>query len=944
MDLISLQNVWLKYVVEFKENKKVTREDFWALRGVSLNLEKGQTLGIIGENGSGKTTLLKIIAGMLSPDRGAVQVNGIVSTLMEIGAGFQKELTGRDNIYLISSFFGFTRDQIDSRYQDIVKFAAIGRFIDAPVKVYSQGMYMRLAFAIAIHVDPDILLIDDMFVVGDIYAQRKCVNKLFELRDLGKTIIFVMHDLEMAKRICSRGVFLRDGEVIKDGPIDKVCGYYNETVGDKKGIVILQKGALSLVFNNGMLIVRWKDKTITSGSSGHSYIWSLGKCYASNIASWQIKNFKPEKEFVAIGRWPDFFGLQYWRISILNEKEFSWEMGIHASEEISIERFQMATMFIDEYRSWFTVAGQKDFPEKFIHPKEWQGWAVSSSVDRAVGIRSNASAGESPPVVIFDRSSDNLAMECRVGNTGSAIGAREITYENHRGSQDADMIQGRKRYFLGKVRIFENEEKEALGKYLAYAKQVIRDSVVIRKGQLSLFCKDRTIEIYWRDMPLTCGVGFNTKFRRSDDEHIYGADAGRWHIHKKSDDEILITISWDDEPLFSQIWRLRLEDDNTIAWQVTLDTDHEIIIVNKETELLINGGYKKWLTQYEEGDFVKLDKGGNVVVLDKYINEHMGVEGVYGLDELSLPGIVFDSKDKIPKASFISRVKDNGTPTTRLRYLDVIAEENGRLSKGSYEYFKGAIRIIDPQDKETALPQNIQQQKPLIMGTTKRRPHTIACDRLALHFDNGKGRLFWDGLEYTKGLGLYSSIFFQDRWYDSTQAFWKIQDLDKDSLVAIGCWAGIPLSQTWRISLLGEKVISWRIEERIWAKVALGREQVNIMLSDRYEKWFVHKRAQGIFPEKFCQHNGIFWDRLWHGAIKSPIGIKKCIIKRGIFKRECLPSLVFKSSDDCRAHHLIVENSDELFRARILQCELDMGKKNEAGGNKHFEGRIELAA
>ena len=255
MSLISLKDVWLKYKILFKEDGRQFSEDFWALKGINIDIDKGEVLGIIGENGAGKTTLLNIIAGMLKPDRGTVEINGTVSAIMEIGAGFQKDLTGKENIYITSSLFGLTDEEISKKYDDMVRFAGIGRFINAPVRVYSAGMYMRLAFAIAIHVDPDILLIDDTFAVGDIYAQYKCINKVFELKEQGKTIIFVTQDIGIFKRLCTRGIFIRDGVIIREGPMDKLCTYYMESVGDKKGIAIVQKPRLGAIFNNGKLVL-----------------------------------------------------------------------------------------------------------------------------------------------------------------------------------------------------------------------------------------------------------------------------------------------------------------------------------------------------------------------------------------------------------------------------------------------------------------------------------------------------------------------------------------------------------------------------------------------------------------------------------------------------------------------------------------------------------------
>jgi ABC-type polysaccharide/polyol phosphate transport system ATPase subunit len=172
---------------------------------------------------------------MLRPDRGEIRVLGKVSGLLELGAGFQPELTGRENLYLNARLFGLSQNQIDEKYEEIVNFANIGKFINAPVKCYSQGMVVRLAFAIAIHMDPDILLIDDTLAVGDEYFQRKCIKKIFQIKEQGKTIIFVTHDMNMLSRLCRRALFLKEGRIVKDDIVDKVIPLYTQIIGQEKG-------------------------------------------------------------------------------------------------------------------------------------------------------------------------------------------------------------------------------------------------------------------------------------------------------------------------------------------------------------------------------------------------------------------------------------------------------------------------------------------------------------------------------------------------------------------------------------------------------------------------------------------------------------------------------------------------------------------------------------
>jgi len=177
-------------------------QEFWALRDVSFELEKGQTLGIVGPNGSGKSTILKLIAGTSEPSSGEIEVNGVVSALLELGAGFHPDLTGRENILLNGSILGLSKQKILDRYDDIVRFAELEPFIETPVRYYSSGMYMRLGFSIAINVDPDILLVDEILAVGDLVFQERCLERIVELRRRGVSIVFVSHDLDLTQKIC----------------------------------------------------------------------------------------------------------------------------------------------------------------------------------------------------------------------------------------------------------------------------------------------------------------------------------------------------------------------------------------------------------------------------------------------------------------------------------------------------------------------------------------------------------------------------------------------------------------------------------------------------------------------------------------------------------------------------------------------------------------------
>lgn len=210
-------------ILFFKRNRK---EKIEVLKNINLRIKEGETVGLIGVNGSGKSTLLKLMTQIIYPDSGKIETRGKLTSLLELGAGFHPDFSGRENIYFNASIFGLTKKEIDARLKDIIEFSELGEFIDNPVRTYSSGMYMRLAFSVAINVDAEILLIDEILSVGDQHFQEKCYQKMRELKEQGKTMVFVTHSLDVVKKLCSRAVWLYKGEIKMDGNTDQVVDEY----------------------------------------------------------------------------------------------------------------------------------------------------------------------------------------------------------------------------------------------------------------------------------------------------------------------------------------------------------------------------------------------------------------------------------------------------------------------------------------------------------------------------------------------------------------------------------------------------------------------------------------------------------------------------------------------------------------------------------------------
>lgn len=222
------------FISIFDKKRRPKKTDFWALSDVSFEIKKGEVIGLIGSNGAGKSTLLKVVSGVMKPTKGKVTVNGQVSPMIELGAGFDMELTARENIYLNGAILGYSKQFIDDKFEEIVEFSELRDFLDAPVKNFSSGMIAKLAFSIATVVDPEILIVDEILSVGDIKFQEKSKNKMMEMIKGGTTVLYVSHSLESIKELCDRVIWLEHGKIIKMGQTEKICNeYYKKQMGEE---------------------------------------------------------------------------------------------------------------------------------------------------------------------------------------------------------------------------------------------------------------------------------------------------------------------------------------------------------------------------------------------------------------------------------------------------------------------------------------------------------------------------------------------------------------------------------------------------------------------------------------------------------------------------------------------------------------------------------------
>lgn len=279
----------LKEKVLFRNRNRY--EERWVLNGISFDVKKGEAIGLIGHNGCGKSTTLKLLTKIMYPDEGSIEMRGRVSSLIELGAGFHPDMSGRENIYTNASIFGLTKKEIDARMNDIIEFSELEEFLDNPVRTYSSGMYMRLAFSVAINVDADILLIDEILAVGDVNFQAKCFNKLREIKANGTTIVIVSHSLGQIEQICDRTIWIQDGLIKREGTPRKVHPEYMDYMGHKREDIVqhnkakitntLQEDIISINSNNE--IDKKQDNKVSLQSNKR---WGNGKARITQVKSY----------------------------------------------------------------------------------------------------------------------------------------------------------------------------------------------------------------------------------------------------------------------------------------------------------------------------------------------------------------------------------------------------------------------------------------------------------------------------------------------------------------------------------------------------------------------------------------------------------------------------------------------------------------------------------
>jgi len=571
------------------------RRYFNALDDVTFEIEAGESVGIIGANGSGKSTLLKLIGGVSVPTTGEITVRGRVASLLELGAGFHPALSGRENVYLNGTILGMSRAQIDAVYPHIVAFAELAEFIDNPVDTYSSGMYVRLGFSVAVHSNPDIFLVDEVLAVGDESFQRKCRVRIGELKDQGKTIVFVSHDLNVVNTLCDRVVLLSKGSLIVRKTPRETIDYYLRLVGQDKGVHTMRQGPIELLAANGRLSLFHNERSLTPTTGIELVLMSMGADHNAQFADWSIAESGPG-HCRAIGRMVRLPVEFIWDVR-LEDSVITWRISMRCERSLHVTEIAINMFVIPEYSRWLYADLTGDFPA--ILPSDTTSTHV---VTHETGVRSTAvfpdnGEGESSlPAILVRLKESAYHTQLMWANTDYMTGSRILRANMRIPSTEQPLEPGE--YDLMTLEFDLGQSESAIREDVLQMHTVTAGPLAARfqQGRLEIRHKG---ELVTTDMHLWSSVFRGNLWNNS--------DSLRWEGVQRDGDTLLFVGESRRAPFFES-WRL-WRDGDAIAIQISIRAKEPMSIQEFHFSLMVPANYRDWELPGGKGTFPDFIQG-----------------------------------------------------------------------------------------------------------------------------------------------------------------------------------------------------------------------------------------------------------------------------------------------------------------------------------------------
>lgn len=894
---IEFKSVWEGYRLKFIRQGRSAWEDFWALRDITLSVYEGEVLGIIGENGAGKTTILKLIAGLLQPDRGSVEVKGRVGGLLDITAGFQPELTGQENISLNAALFGLSSREIESRFDSIVAFSGLEKFIYAPLQCYSQGMLVRLAFATAIHSDPDILLIDDIFSVGDEDFQRRSLKKIYELKEARKTIVFVTHNMGLASGFSTRGIYLREGRIVEAASMEKAIACYMESFGSAEGIGILEKGRLRVIFNNGRLSISWEGTFLTKGFGSYALFNFRGGVYHSMGFSWKVE-VKNETEMILCGESQIVPFVWKWRLCAESEDSLVLDCWLEADlDPESIQGFEVNVMFTDRYTIWRTLLDSEAFPAFEIMDERPKDIRRRQEDLKVVGLERDEKNSAWPALVVENLFEKKTRLKLK--NSSYQDACRMVSVESFAHSAKSSL-----RFSFGMP------DPEL---FLSRAQK----DQILEKGNLKLVASKHGLKIYWKDSELTPWDGVFSSIQTPAGDW-FDTKEGSWLMERQGEDRIIAKVEYCRGQV-SESWDICLKSDKSVSFALSLKVVEGFDVHLHRLVFLMPFFPCEWMTHAESGSCPDLAPGREWYdILQKSVQGEFGLAYSGEADFCAF----FEFKDRALEQ--YGKLYNVSLPY-QARAFEIFSTFSG-----------GSNRFLEKEEAKTIGCELSLLDKGSLEARFGGRNIVggIGSLELDLELKNSVFHISSGGKRITKQMGLYSALRSSGRWLSTAQGSWTVEETEEHSIRARCDFPRIDLSQEWRMKI-EEGQIHYEIDVICSGEFIVDRCQVNFMVSDDYGSWISSDGRTAAFPV-FSGRSDDDWACFFSQESKEKtwIGLEASVDK---------PAVRFHGAAMNAPAMLSILNSDVYFRSRVLQAGWSGEVKLSQGRKPLFSGVLSFA-
>ena len=649
------------------------RETFAALKNISFTVEPGESLGIIGRNGSGKSTLLKILGGVTLPTSGQAIVQGRVASLLELGAGFHPMLTGRENVYLNAGLLGMRHKQVDEVFDQIVAFSGIGEFIDQPVDTYSSGMYVRIGFAVAAHTNPDIFLVDEVLSVGDEEFQRKCRRKIGELREQGKTIVFVSHDLGIVNTLCQRVILLNRGEMLLRDTPQKTINYYLRQVGRDKGVHTFADADAEAIHCDGRISLFHRQEELTSATGCQMFLTALGQHHASTDAEWEVTEAGPE-HCIARGRMTRLPASLVWEMR-LQDGRFVWKASIDCERPVDLSQIEAVLYLPTLYEHWLYGDLSGRFPDILPSDAAWNIMAAPeiSEMEGAVV----PAQGASVPPVMVELTPHRPHLGMYWANSEYVLFSRVLNVYERLPENDCTFPVGRHDFMT-------------LTLDMTLQASDLRRRV---QTQRTLACGGLSARFEQGKIRLACDGEEITAFL-----HVYSSMLVEqlWHDSLSLQwgpvraEGRCLSLSGESRRFpFRQHWTLTALDE-AVSLDIELEALETFEVQEYHVSVLLRPEYEKWETDHEQGEFPPFDPALGVW---KHLNRSYAPGNRARALSFTLPSVIFEitaGNTPFRMTPINTRLNQNARVLQALRPADTGTIQ---FEKGRHPYFSGIIRV-----------------------------------------------------------------------------------------------------------------------------------------------------------------------------------------------------------------------------------------------------------